>query len=57
VPRISLGGLVWIVIGLIVASAHHFLKELHTASAICSAVLAVVVWPLVVLHVHVRIAI
>jgi len=56
-PRISFGGLVWIVVGVIVAASHHFLKTLNTASTVCSAILAVLVWPLVLLHVHVRIAI
>jgi len=55
--RISLSSLIWIVVGLIVASTHHFFKTLNTASTICSAILAVIVWPLVLLHVHVRIAI
>jgi hypothetical protein len=55
--RISLGGLVWIVVGVVVAASHHFLKTLNTASTVCSAILAVLAWPLVLLHVHVRIAI
>jgi hypothetical protein len=55
--HISLGGLIWIVVGLIVASTHHFFKTLNTASTICSAILAVIAWPLVLLHVHVRIVI
>ena len=56
-PHLSLGGVIWIVVGLVVASTHHFFKALNTASMICSAILAVIVWPLVLLHVHVRIAI
>jgi ABC-type anion transport system duplicated permease subunit len=50
--RISLTGLIWIVIGLIVAANHNFLQHLTTLSRILSAVLAVAVWPLVVLKVH-----
>jgi hypothetical protein len=40
--HLSLGGLVWIVVGLIVASAHHFLKTLNTTSTVGSAILAVI---------------
>ena len=50
--QFSLGTVAWIVVGLIVASTHHFLEHLDTLSRILSAVLAVAVWPLVLLHVH-----
>jgi hypothetical protein len=50
--QLSLGTVVWIVVGLIVASTHHFLEHLDTLSRVLSAVLAVAVWPLVLLHVH-----
>lgn len=50
--RLSLGTVVWIVLGLIVASTHHFLEHLDTISRMLSVVLAVAVWPLVILHVH-----
>jgi hypothetical protein len=43
---------VWIVVGMVVAANHHFLTNLTTLSRILSAVLAVAVWPLVVLKVH-----
>ena len=56
-PHISLGGVIWIIIGVVVAATHHFLKTLNTASTVCSAILAVLAWPLVLLHVHVRIVI
>ena len=50
--QLSVGTVVWIVVGLIVASTHNFLDHLDTLSRILSAVLAVAVWPLVVLHIH-----
>ncbi|MDQ1415964.1 MAG: hypothetical protein QOF81_1577 [Acidimicrobiaceae bacterium] len=53
--QVSLGGVVWIVIGIIVAASHHFLETLNTASTIGSAILAIIVWPLVLLHVHIAI--
>ncbi len=50
--RVSLGLVVWIVVGMIVAADHHFLEHLDSLSHVLSAVLAVGVWPLVVLKVH-----
>ncbi len=53
--KVSLGAVVWIVVGLIVASGHHFLNHLDTISTVGSAILAVILWPLVLLHVHIGI--
>ncbi len=53
--RISLGFVIWIVIGLIVAANHGFLGRLNDLSGVLSAVLAVLAWPLVLLSIHVAI--
>ena len=53
--RLSLGTVVWIVVGLIVAAQHHFLDHLDGVSKVGSAILAVLLWPLVVLRVHIGI--
>lgn len=50
--RVSLGVVVWIVIGVIVAARKGFLDDLTSLSSLLSAVLAVAVWPLVLLDVH-----
>ena len=50
--QVSLGVVVWIVVGLLVAANHHFLEDLGSLSRVLSAVLAVAVWPLVLLDVH-----
>ena len=49
---VSLGFVIWIVIGLVVASNKGFLGRLDDLSGVLSAVLAVLVWPLVLLDVH-----
>ncbi len=49
---VSLGAVVWIVVGMIVAADHNFLRRLDSLSRVLSAILAVAVWPLVVLTVH-----
>jgi ABC-type anion transport system duplicated permease subunit len=50
--QVSLAAVIWIVIGMIVAANHHFLEHLDSLSGVLSAVLAVAVWPLVMLKVH-----
>jgi hypothetical protein len=52
----SLIGIIYLVIGVVVASTHHYLRHLHALRPIASAVLAVVLWPIVLLganlHLH-----
>lgn len=43
---------VWIVVGLVVAAKNDFLDDLGSLERILSAILAVAVWPLVLLDVH-----
>ena len=52
---VSLGFVVWIVIGLVVAANKGFLAHLDSLSGVLSAVLAVLAWPLVLLNIHVAI--
>jgi hypothetical protein len=50
--QVSMGVMVWVVIGLIVAAQKDFLDHLGSLSGLLSAILAVIVWPLVLLKVH-----
>ncbi len=54
--RAGLGTVVWLIIGLIVASAHHYFTNVATLRLVASAILAIVLWPLVLvgvdLHLH-----
>ena len=50
--RSSIVGLVWIVIGLIVASGHGYFAHLTAVMPILSAILAVLLWPLILLGVN-----
>ena len=52
----SLVSLVYLAVGLVVASSHAFFGNLNAVMPILSAVLAVVLWPLVLLGVdlHLR---
>jgi len=55
-PGVSLVVLVYLVAGGIVAATHHYWSQLHTIRQIVSAVLATVLWPLILigvdLHIH-----
>lgn len=52
---VSLGFVIWIVVGLVVAANKGFLGHLDTLSGVLSALLAVLAWPLVLLSVHMAI--
>ena len=41
--------LIYLIVGVVVASTHHYLAHLNGASQIVSAILAVVLWPVVLL--------
>jgi hypothetical protein len=51
----SLLGFVYLVIGIIVAATHDYFKNIDTVKRVLSAVLAVVLWPLVLLGVNLHI--
>jgi hypothetical protein len=51
----SLLGFVYLVIGIIVAATHDYFKNVDTAKRVLSAVLAVLLWPLVLLGVNLHI--
>ncbi len=53
--RPSLLGVVYLVVGIAVAASHHYLKNLDTLRLIGSAVLAVVLWPLLLLGIDLHI--
>jgi hypothetical protein len=42
-------GVIYLVIGILVASSHDYLERLGTIRAVVSAILAIVLWPLVLL--------
>jgi hypothetical protein len=52
----SLLTIVYLGVGLVVAATHHYFEHVSTLKAVISAILAVVLWPLLLLginlHVH-----
>jgi hypothetical protein len=55
-PGFSLLFVIYLVIGGIVSATHHYWSNLDTAKQIISALLAVILWPLILvgvnLHIH-----
>jgi len=47
---------VWVVVGCIVAGSHHFFDNLHSLGPILTAILAVLLWPLILLGVKISIS-
>jgi hypothetical protein len=54
--RISAAGVVYLVVGAVVAATHNYFEHIDGLKQLLSAVLAVVLWPLILLginlHVH-----
>jgi Na+(H+)/acetate symporter ActP len=47
--------IVYVVVGLLVAQSHHYFDHLSGLKSIASAVLAVVLWPLILLGISLHI--
>ncbi len=53
--RSGLVSLVYLVVGVVVASSHHYFKHASTLKPLLSALLAVVLWPLLLLGINLHI--
>jgi hypothetical protein len=56
-PRFGVSwlGAIYLIAGGIVAATHHYWNNLHTLKAVISAVIATVLWPLILLGVNLHI--
>ena len=54
-PRISLIAVVYLIVGVIVASTHHYFAHLHSVADFGSAALAILLWPLILLGINLHI--
>lgn len=54
--RLSLTSIVWLIVGILLASSHNYLNHVNAIRPIVSALLAIFLWPLLLLginlHVH-----
>ncbi len=53
--RYSWGGIIYIIIGIFMASTHGYLSSLNSVSNILSALLAVLLWPLLLIGVSLHV--
>jgi hypothetical protein len=49
--------IIYVIIGAVVANQHHYFAHLQTVSQVVSAVLAIVLWPLILLNVNLHVSI
>ena len=54
-PRFGFVPLVWLVVGAIVAATHHYFEHVHSLRTAGSAILAVLLWPLLFLGIDLHI--
>ena len=54
-PGFSLLFVVYVAIGAVIAYTHHYWQNIHTVKAFISAVLATLLWPLVLLGINLHI--
>lgn len=56
-PRVGMSWLLalYLIVGAIVSATHHYWSNLHTLKAVVSAVLATVLWPLILLGINLHI--
>ncbi len=54
--RSGIGSLIYVIIGVLVGAAHHYFNNVNALKPVISALLAIVLWPLLLLGVnlHVR---
>ena len=53
--RSGIVSLIYVVVGVIVASSHHYFADVTTLKPILSALLAIVLWPLLLLGINLHI--
>jgi hypothetical protein len=53
--RVSISSLIWLIVGVLLASAHHYLNNVSTLKPIISALLAILLWPLLLLGINLHV--
>lgn len=52
----TIGGVVYLVLGLLVAASQNYFDHLSTLGRLLSAIIAVIIWPLLLFGIDVRIS-
>lgn len=53
--RLSFGSIIWLVVGVLVASSHHYLRHVHAIKPVASAALAIALWPLLLVGINLHV--
>jgi hypothetical protein len=53
--RSGIGSVIYLVVGVVIAASHHYFTHIGTLKPIVSAVLAVCLWPLVLLGINLHV--
>ncbi len=53
--RSGIGSLIYMVVGVVVASSHHYFTHASTLKPLASALLAIVLWPLLLVGINLHI--
>ena len=53
--RSGIGSLIYVVIGVIIASSHHYFTHVNHLKPLLSALLAIALWPLLLLGIDLQI--
>ena len=53
--RLSIGSVIWLMVGVLMASAHHYLDNAGTLKPVVSALLAILLWPLLLLGINLNV--
>jgi hypothetical protein len=53
--RSRIATVVWLLVGVLVASAHHYFSHIGTLRLIISALLAIVLWPLLLVGINLHV--
>ena len=53
--RSGIGSVIYLVVGVVIAASHHYFTHINTLKPIVSALLAVLLWPLVLLGINLHV--
>ena len=54
--RSGIGTIIYLIVGVVIASSHHYLNHVGTLKPIVSALLAIILWPLLLLGINLNIS-
>ena len=53
--RSSLGSILWLIVGILLAVSHHYLNRVDSLKPLISALLAILLWPLLLLGINLHV--